>query len=119
MSQKTPEYWLEDIGSHGLPHGRFCQLFGDDEITCDEAKRQAALVGIELRYSIQDMPPQMIEDGDCLNAGYLAQIERPAWAHFGGWVLRGAIDTEDGDILLTYARPLKNVAAMNAENGNG
>ncbi|MBY4639687.1 hypothetical protein K6L44_06680 [Gluconacetobacter entanii] len=105
MSHRTPEYWLEDIGSHGLPHGRFYKLFGDDEITCAEAKRLAALVGIELAYSTQDMPERMVEEGDCLDAQYLAQVDRPEWSNRGGWVLRGAEDTEDGEILLTYARP--------------
>lgn len=108
---KTPEYWMENIGKSDIPVPRLCELWGEDEISHDRVKEIVAKVGVELRYYFVEMPEGMIDHDDALDAEYLAQAERPTWHGTDGWKLIGAWDTEDGEIVLMYGRPLAQEAA--------
>ncbi|MFT8896311.1 MAG: hypothetical protein ABF968_05030 [Acetobacter sp.] len=104
---KDFQYWIQDVRQDGVPWPRFGELFGDDELSAEEATEICRQNGIELRYWSEEMPDQMVEEGDALEAKYLEQIGRPDWHGTDGWHLVGAFDTEDAEIYLMYARPLE------------
>lgn len=101
------DYWTESMRADGVPFPRFYDWFGDDEIGQREAKEICLKHGIELRYFTDDMPACMIEENESLEAKHLGMIGRPDYDGKDGWKLVGAFDTEDGEIVLMYARPAK------------
>ncbi|GCD73937.1 hypothetical protein NBRC3299_0229 [Acetobacter pasteurianus NBRC 3299] len=105
MSEKTPQYWMENTSKSDIPFARIFDLFDDNE-TIPSAQNKSADVGVELRYFTEEMPEQMAEDGECLNAEYLVQVEKPSWVFSDGWKLLSAWDNEDGEIVLCYGREM-------------
>ncbi|MGY0790909.1 hypothetical protein ACW7BJ_16205 [Azospirillum argentinense] len=87
------------------PEGRFGpkMLHINDEITAREAKLIAESHGFELLFRTEEVPDHLWDSGDF--TAILAEVD-PLETLDGGWTLVGAHDDEDGEVVLTYARPI-------------
>ena len=101
------KFWTQDVRKDGVPYPKFAEWFGDDEIGMKEAQEICRRNSIELRYWTDEMPASMIEENEALETKHLSQIGRPKWHGQDGWEMVSAFDTEDGEICLMYARPMK------------
>ncbi|WP_434619273.1 hypothetical protein [Azospirillum sp. B2RO_4] len=102
----TPAY--DPLRRIDYPEGRFgpAMLDGDDEMTSKELKLIAKSHGFDLRLKVEEwddgLRDMVIDDtfGAALEAACPPQVDKDGYQLVGAW------DSEDGDLVLAYVRPL-------------